>query len=142
MRIKTRLHIVSRFHKNLLLVFITCIFAVMSNQSVAAQGKTPYVRIAKIVIDSVQLENYKAALKEGMEAAVRIEPGVITLYAVYDKDNPTHVTVFEIYADKEAYALHIQTPHFKKYKAASQSMVKHLELTDVIPIALESKPKQ
>ena len=141
MQVKTGLYKLPRLYKNLLLFFITCIFTVMSNQPVSAQGKTPYVRIAKIVINSARLENYKTALKEAMEAAVRLEPGVMTLYAVYDKDNPAHVTVFEIYADKDAYALHIQTPHFKKYKAASQNMVKHLELTDVVPIALETKPK-
>jgi hypothetical protein len=32
-------------------------------------------------------------------------------------------------------------PHFLKYKATVQDMVKSLELIDVIPIALESKTK-
>lgn len=106
-----------------------------------AQNKVPYVRIANIVIDSLQLESYKSFLKEGMEKAVQLEPGVISLYAVYDEAHPTHVTVFEIYASKEAYQLHIQTPHFKKYKTATQNMVKSLHLTDIIPIALAAKPK-
>jgi quinol monooxygenase YgiN len=113
----------------------------MVGQSTAAQSKTPYVRIARIVVDSAQLENYKAALKEGVETAVRVEPGVVSLQAVFDENNPTHVTVFEVYASKEAYQLHIQTPHFKKYKTSTQNMVKSLELTDVVPIALAVKPK-
>jgi quinol monooxygenase YgiN len=50
-----------------------------------------------------------AALKEGIETAVRIEPGVQTLYAVYDKEHPTHVTVFEVYADSAAYHAHLET---------------------------------
>lgn len=133
----TSLHL----HPTLLLIF-SCLFSLMYHTSAFAQVKTPYVRIAKIVVDSTQLENYKAALKEGAETAVRVEPGVLSLYAVYDKDNRTHVTVFEIYASKEAYESHIQTPHFKKYKTSTQSMVKSLELTDVIPIALEAKPEQ
>ena len=65
--------------------------------------------------------------------------GVLDLYSVYDKDDPTHVTVFEIYASKDAYKSHIQTPHFLKYKATVKNMVKSLLLTDVIPIALETK---
>ena len=105
-----------------------------------AQDKKPYVRIARLVIDSAQLEDYKIALKVHAEAAVNKEPGVLTLYAVYDKDEPTHVTVFEIYASEEAYKIHIQTPHFLKYKSAVKNMVKSLVLTDVIPIALEAKP--
>ena len=112
----------------------------MSINVVSAQDSKPYVRIANIVVDSAQLDNYKVALKEGMEAAVRVEKGVLSLYAVYDKDNPTHVIVFEIYADNEAYQSHIQTPHFKKYKATAANMVTSLMLTDVIPIALERKP--
>jgi quinol monooxygenase YgiN len=33
-----------------------------------------------------------------------------------------HVTVFEIYADKDGYIAHIQTPHFKKHKRAVEAM--------------------
>ena len=106
-----------------------------------AQDYKPYVRIAKIMIDSAQLDNYKAALIEHAEAAVSKEPGVLTLYAVYDKDHPTSVTVFEIYASVPAYQSHIQTPHFLKYKSTVKDMIKSLVLTDVIPIILETKPR-
>jgi quinol monooxygenase YgiN len=61
------------------------------------------------------------------------------LYAVYEKEHPNHVSVFEIYANVDAYNLHIKTPHFLKYKATVQDMVKSLELIDVMPIALEKK---
>jgi len=98
-----------------------------------------YMRIARIVVDSAQLESYKAALKEGITTAVRMEPGVLSLSAVYEKDHPTHVTVFEIYADEKAYRSHIQTPHFLKYKSIVQQMVKSLELVDVAPIVLEGR---
>ena len=106
-----------------------------------AQEKKQMIRIAKLEIDPLQLESYKAALKAEIETSVRVEPGVLTLYAVYDKNNPAHVTVFEIYADEEAYKSHIQTPHFKKYKDGTKDMVKSLELSEVIPIALKTKGK-
>ena len=96
----------------------------MSYISTHAQQKDLVVRIAKLQIDSSQLENYKLALKEHAETAVRVEPGVLNLYAVYEKNNPTHVTVFEIYANEAAYKSHLQTPHFLKYKAATRAMVK------------------
>lgn len=124
-----------------LFTLFVCILCLMCHSSSFAQNTSPYVRIARIVVDSAQLENYKAALKEGVETAVRVEPGVISLQAVYDEKSPTRVTVFEVYAGRDAYQLHIQTPHFKKYKAATQNMVKSLELTDVIPIALAAKRK-
>lgn len=123
------------------LIIITVIMTVTISNKSSAQNKTQYIRIAKIIVDPSQLENYKAALKEEMGAAVGKEPGVLTLYAVYEKEQQTHITIFEIYADEEAYKSHIQTPHFKKYKDAVKDMVKSLELTDVMPIALETKPK-
>ena len=127
------------FHYTLLLMLIIMLTSAFNNTF--AQDKKPYVRIAKIVVDSAQLENYKAALKEHAEAAVSKEPGVLTLFAVYDKDHPTHVTVFEIYASVDTYKSHIQTPHFLKYKTTVKDMVKSLVLTDVVPIALETKSK-
>lgn len=122
------------------LLLLFCLMASLFNSTVAQENK-PYVRIAKIVIDSVQLENYIVELKEHAEAAVRKEPGVLTLYAVYDKEHPTNITVFEIYKSVAAYQSHILTPHFLKYKSAVKNMVKSLVLSDVVPIALEAKPK-
>jgi len=107
-----------------------------------AQDKIQVVRMAKLEIDSSRLEQYKALLKEGIETAVRVEPGVLTLYAVYEKEHPTRVTVFEVYADQSAYEAHLQTAHFKKYKTGTQKMVKHLELIEVTPIALQAKRQQ
>jgi len=97
------------------------------------------MRIARIVVDSALLESYKDALKEGITAAVEKEPGVLSLSAVYEKDHPTHVTVFEIYADEAAYQSHIQTAHFLQYKNRVQGMVKSLELVDVAPIITKAK---
>ena len=115
--------------------------ALFISGSVLSQQKDLVVRIAKLQIDSAQLEVYKAALKEHAETAVRVEPGVLTLYAVYEKNNPAHVTVFEIYANQEAYLAHLQTPHFIKYKTSTKGMVKSLELIETVPIALETKFK-
>ncbi len=115
--------------------------ALFSSASVSGQQNGLVVRMAKLQIDSAQLENYKAALKEHAETAVRVEPGVLTLYAVYEKNNPTHVTVFEIYASQEAYQAHLKTAHFIKYKSSTKDMVKSLELVETVPIALETKYK-
>jgi len=109
------------------------------NYDASAQGEKPYVRIAKLTIDSLQLEQYKSALIEHAQTAVKVEPGVLTLYAVADKKDPTHILVFEIYADEEAYKLHLESAHFKKYKALTKDMVTSLDLMETIPLALASK---
>jgi quinol monooxygenase YgiN len=124
----------------LALLLVTGLLAGATNGA-TAQERKPMVRIARIIVDSARLEQYRAALKVGIETAVRVEPGVLTLFAVYDREHPTHVTVMEVYADSAAYHAHLQTPHFKKYKETTKDMVRSLELTDAIPIGLEMKSK-
>ncbi len=70
---------------------------------------------------------------------MRVEPGVIALNAVAEKHDPTRITILEVYASEEAYQAHLQTPHFKQYKADTLHMVKSLELVEVEPIILGLK---
>ena len=105
-----------------------------------AQEKNQMVRLAKIKVDPSQLEKYNAALKEQMSTAVRVEPGVLSYYAVADKSDPANITILEIYADTAAYKSHIETPHFKKYKETVKDMVTSLELIDVTLIGSAKKP--
>lgn len=99
------------------------------------------VRIAELEIDPAQLESYKAAVKEEMEAAVRLEPGVLAIYAVAEKDHPTHLRFFEMYASEEAYRSHIDSPHFKKYVAVTKPMIRSRRLIETVPVHLSAKKK-
>jgi len=92
------------------------------------------VRLAKLVIDAGKLEEYKAALSEEITTAEENEPGVRGLYAVFGKDDPTALTILEIYADSASYAEHLKTAHFLKYKDETKDMVKSLELAEVVPL--------
>ena len=105
-----------------------------------AQGGV-VVRIAELEIDPAQLESYKAAVKEEMEDAVRLEPGVLAIYSVAEKDNPTRLGFFEIYASEEAYRAHLESPHFKKYVTTTQPMIRSRKLIETVPIQLSSKMK-
>jgi quinol monooxygenase YgiN len=123
------------------LMFALAIVLLGGSMSEAAQENPPMVRLSKLVIDVAHLESYKSALKEEVTASVRLEPGVLTLYAVFEKDRPTHVTILEIYADRAAYEQHIKSSHFLKYKTGTEQMVKSLDLIDAIPLVPEMKIK-
>lgn len=123
--------------QTLILLVVTLFLTVHA----VAQEKSQMVRLAKLVIDSTQLESYKVLLKEEIEASVHLEPGVRTLYAVSEKDHPTHITIVEIYADTAAYKAHLQTPHFIKYKTGTKEMVKSLELVAADPLVPGMKIK-
>jgi quinol monooxygenase YgiN len=125
--------------KQILVLGGSVLAAFSSGSAMGKDSKEPYVRVAEIEIDPAQLELYKAAVKEQIEAAVRLEPGVLALYSVADKENPAHIFVFEMYADVDAYRSHLETAHFKKYKTTTQVVVKSLKLRDTVPILLGAK---
>ena len=89
------------------------------------------VRISEIEILPEKLEEYKVILKEEAATSVRIEPGVIAIFPMYQKESPTQVRIVEIYADNAAYKSHLQTPHFQHYKTSTLEMVKSLKLIDM-----------
>jgi quinol monooxygenase YgiN len=97
------------------------------------------LRIAELEIVADMLDAYKALLAEEIHASVGIEPGVLFLYGVSEKNTPTKIKVFECYANQQAYEHHITTPHFIKYKTLTAAMVKSLTLIDLDAIALAAK---
>ena len=123
----------------LLLILGASVLVASSRGAVAQEMPVNYVQVAEIEIDSAHLENYQAAVKEHIETALRVEPGVLVLYAVSEKDNPTNVRVFEVYASVDAYKAHLEAPHFKRYKSTTEKMVKSLRLVQATPIALGAK---
>ena len=120
-------------------LFIFIVMALTNAGILKAQDNRKF-RIARIQVYPEYLEQYKVALAEHAKVAVQVEPGVICLQAVYDKSQPTNVTVFEVYASEEAYQTHLKTVHFLKYKNGTLKMVKSLELVAVAPIGIEIKP--
>ncbi len=100
----------------------------------------PIVRMAELEIDPRRIETYRALLIEEIEASVALEDGVLSLKAVSIKDHPNKIRILEVYADRDAYEAHLQTPHFLKYKKETSGMVTSLTLIDVDPIAMRSKP--
>ena len=127
--------------KRILMIGMALFAMLFGDAAMSEQRIQQHIQIAEIDVDPAQLASYEAAVAEQIESAIRLEPGVLVLYSVSYKDNPTHVTVFEIYRDREAYLAHLQAPHFLKYKATVEKMVKSLKLIPVDPIALGTKAK-
>ncbi len=126
---------------SILPILALVIVTVASSSSAYAEEKAQMVRLSKLSVDPSHLEAYRSALREEVSASVRLEPGVLTLYAVAEKERPTHFTILEIYADRDAYEAHIKSPHFLKYKTGTEHMVRSLELIDTIPLVPEMKIK-
>lgn len=88
------------------------------------------VRLSKIEVYPEYLEEYLKFATEVGETSLLIEPGVLTMYALQEKDNPCMITILETYASQESYRKHIASAHFQKYKQGTLHMVKSLVLSD------------
>lgn len=127
--------------KHLVFLGASMLAAVLGGDASAQQAEEQYVQMAEIEVDPAQLEAYRGAVQEQIDAAIRKEPGVLVLYAVSEKDTPTNVKVFEIYRNRAAYEAHLASDHFKKYKATVEKMVKSLKLIQTTPIMLGAQTK-
>lgn len=92
------------------------------------------VRLSKIQVNPDYLDEYIGYAMEVGCISLETEPGVLTMYAVADKENPCKITIMETYSSQEAYKSHIASDHFQKYKQGTLHMVDSLLLDDVTPL--------
>ena len=102
-----------------------------AKQPMTADG---IVRLSKIEVYPQYLNEYMQYAVEVGEISLRTEPGVLTMYAVQDKENPCLVTILETYVSQAAYQSHVASAHFQKYKQGTLHMVKSLQLCDQTPL--------
>lgn len=112
-----------------MVAFISCNHQEKSNKTINSDKMM--IRLSEIEIEPEFSEEYLSILKEESKASVELEPGVISIYPMYQKENPNEIRILEIYADKKAYQEHLETPHFKHYKTNTLQMVKSLKLVDM-----------
>lgn len=119
-------------------LIVLLVMASCRTASVHSSENGMIVRISEIEIHRDSLPAYKAILKEEAAASVRLEPGVISIFPMYQQNDSTQIRILEIYASKKAYQSHIKAPHFQHYKTATLSMVKSLQLIDMNAINPET----
>lgn len=121
------------------LVLLTCCDGSHSKRNDNMCEKLPMqtdgiVRLSKIQVNPEYLEEYMKYAMEVGTISLETEPGVLSMYAVADKENPCNITILETYASQEAYKSHIASEHFQKYKQGTLHMVDSLRLEDVSPL--------
>jgi quinol monooxygenase YgiN len=118
----------------MLISMLACSFSVGAEEA-------QMTRLSKLTVNAEYLPAYRDALAEEVRASMELEPGVLSLYAVFEKEDPTRLTILEIYASRQAYEQHVKSAHFLKYKNGTLHMVKSLELVEVDPLLPELKIK-
>lgn len=125
--------------KYLFLQLLVLLFTMCSGNHQKTCDKEPMqadgiVRLSKIEVYPQYLGEYMQYAAEVGEVSLRTEPGVLTMYAVSEKEDPCKITILETYASREAYEKHIASEHFQKYKQGTLHMVRSLVLSDQMPL--------
>jgi len=117
----------------------TALAFTMGGSGAAATPPTSLVRIAELRIAPEHLEAYTRAVRKEIEISVRVEPGVLAIYSVAEKADPTSLRFFEIYADEAAYQSHLASPHFREYFETTKHMITARKLIETVPVQLSAK---
>jgi (4S)-4-hydroxy-5-phosphonooxypentane-2,3-dione isomerase len=110
----------------------------MHSQPAAAQSAPAYVNVVELDIMPAEQEKYLAAIKENGAASIK-EPGCRRFDILFLANNPNHIFLYEVYDSEATYQAHRTTDHFKKYAAATASMVAQRNARPMTSIAFNSK---
>lgn len=113
--------------------------ASLRTQEAKAQSAPYLVNAVDIDVVPGHIDAYLAALKENGAAAVKAEPGCRVFNITVSQKDPNHVFIFEVYDNAAALEAHRQTPHFKKYAAATKDMVAKRDPKALTVVALNVK---
>jgi len=111
-----------------LLIFIVLLF---SWDNTFSQQSDMLIRMSEIEVYPEFSKEYNMILTEEADASMKLEPGVIAIFPMYEKEKPNQIRILEMYATWEAYQSHLKTPHFIKYKTSTLKMIKSLKLIDM-----------
>lgn len=104
----------------------------------AAQSGPLEIHAVDIDVMAGQIDNYLAALKENGAASVH-EAGCREFDIAVSQKDPNHVLIFEVYENAAAADAHRQTPHFKKYAAATKDMIAKRDARNFSSVAMNIK---
>src|SRR3954451_24310161 len=122
--------------KQLLIFGASMLASAVAPAAHGEEAQRRYVQIAEIEVDPAQIENYRAAVNEQIEAAIRTEPGVLVLYAVAERDDATRVRLFEVYRDTAAYRAQSKPRISRSTRQRPKGWYARSSSSPVVPIAL------
>jgi len=79
-----------------------------------------YVLVVTIDIKPQFKDRFMAEMLDDARGSVRDEPGCLRFDVIQDEKEPNRIYLYEVYADRAAFDVHMTTPHFLKWKSAVQ----------------------
>jgi (4S)-4-hydroxy-5-phosphonooxypentane-2,3-dione isomerase len=86
-----------------------------------------------------QRQRFLDVIEDDAVCSLRDEPGCVDFQVLQDGADQDTYYFYEVYRDEEAFQAHGRTPHFERWRAASQEVLQEpptrLQLTRVLPRA-------
>lgn len=99
----------------------------------------PIIRIFEMQIRPDSVETFTALGKHNIRQSVNTEQGVLGMYVMTDKDDPSKFYIVEAYADENAYQAHRASPHFQAWLDGAKDMIVSRKMIETHPVVFGSK---
>ena len=83
-----------------------------------------YVLVVTIDIKPQFKDRFMAEMLDDARGSVRDEPGCLRFDVIQDEKEPNRIYLYEVYADRAAFDVHMTTPHFLKWKRRRPGLVR------------------
>lgn len=87
------------------------------------QTATTQTRLVNVTVKPEHNIQFSKIIQAEMAQSLKVEDGVLAMYAATKQDSPNDWIFFEIYADEAAYQAHRETSHFKDYLKQTDKMI-------------------
>ncbi len=84
-------------------------------------------------------QKFRDVVVPEMKQSMKVEEGVLAMYALTEKDKPNRWYFYEIYASEQAYQQHRKTPHFLDYLKQTGKMLQDKQSVEITPSLLMNK---
>jgi quinol monooxygenase YgiN len=83
-----------------------------------------YVITVNFTIKSGHVEAFRSAMESQARASLESEPGCHQFDVAIDPNDPTKVFLYELYSDKAAFEVHLETPHYSEFDAKTAAWLR------------------
>lgn len=107
----------------------------MGHQDVALNISTPnglWINIVQITVKPEHLADYQRVVTAQLENALKIDPGILAIYAGTKQGRPDDWVIYEVFQSEENYRNHIANPDHQKYVAASKDWIQNKQVDQTI----------
>jgi len=84
-----------------------------------------YVVTVCFEIKPERLEDFMRLMREQALNSRRLEEGCHQFDIAYEANQPTFVFLYELYTDRVAFDLHLESAHYQEFAAQVESMIKN-----------------